>query len=174
MWELQELATSYGFPCYPFSFWGNLHWGPKLLSKCLECPDLSLLFWSSDGPRNYRILDSEPGWNAPTFFEPKDLTLFPKYSFVWSQVRNLILSIDLALQTSHLLLLLAFHSLLSTGPMKSTLNLFNLNFFSPYFPTCAPRELWLPIQLLCLDKIANQLSWSKRWWGTLIYGWRSS
>lgn len=91
-------------------------------------------------------------------FEPKDLTHFPKYSFVWSQVRKLILSIDLALQTSHLLLLLAFHSLLSTGPMKSTLNLFNPNFFSPYFPTCAPRELWLPIQLLCLDKIANQLS----------------
>lgn len=89
------------------------------------------------------------------------LTLLPKHSFVWSQVRKVILSIDLALQMSHLFLLVAFHSLVGTSPMKSTLDSLNLDLLSPYFPTWVPRGLWLPIQLLCLDKIANQFNWSK-------------
>lgn len=55
-------------------------------------------------------------------------------------------------------LLVAFHLLLGMSPMTTTLDSFNLDLFSPYFPTQAPRELRLPIQVLCLDKIADQFS----------------
>lgn len=49
------------------------------------------------------------------------LPSFPKYLFVWSHVRNLILYMDLVPKMRHLFLLVAFHSPLGTNPISQLL-----------------------------------------------------
>lgn len=49
------------------------------------------------------------------------LPSFPKYLFVWSHVRNLILYMDLVPKMRHLFLLMAFHSPLGTNPISQLL-----------------------------------------------------
>lgn len=49
------------------------------------------------------------------------LPSLPKYLFVWSHVRNLILYMDLAPKMRHLLLFVAFHSPLGTNPISQLL-----------------------------------------------------